>query len=420
MTDQQTIDYARRRLVELWAQLSDDHPLFLELEAELRRNDVLETVTGAHRLLEHGKVLPTEWNALVRLQALDEFLAEHSGTRATGVDEQLGTPVQLEDGKRYALYRRPQGLRQAPVEKQPGHLRKWMKHHQVLPEKQRGYQVAFPRPSDYLLEQLSRMHARREPLKVAIARFEDGVEPRWLREQSPPRFQAAALTDPETRWKRVSHLLERARDERVHVLVLPELTIPPDLRLRLQEWLTEHADTHSLLLVLPGTFHEPDPRGRRGVVNRTELLDAYGQCLLVHDKLLPFKAHSMGDEDINPGRRISLLPLPLGLLATPICLDFCEADQPLPELWKELGPAWLLVPAMGDGSSRRAHARAARTLFVTRGSVTALANQPPRMGLAAPGFIYDGQKERDPTAWDDAEPGDTFQLVTVDIVLEET
>jgi hypothetical protein len=418
MTEQQTIDYARRRLVELWVQLSDDHPSFLDQEGEFQRNDVVETVTGAHRLLGQGKPLPGEWNALVQLQALDAFLAEHSGTRATGVDAQLGTPVHLEDGKRYWLYRRPQGLRQAPVEKQPGHLRKWMKHHHVLPEKQRGYQVAFPKPSDYLLEQLSRMHERGEHLKVAIARFEDGVEPTWRREQSPARFQAEALTDAETRWKTVRHVLERAREERAHVLVLPELTVPPELRLRIQEWLTEHADSHALLLVLPGTFHEPDSRGKR-VVNRTELLDAYGQSLLVHDKLLPFRAHTLGDEDIHPGRRISLLPLPLGLLATPICLDFCEADQPLPELWKELGPAWLLVPAMGDGSSRRAHARAARTLFVTRGSVTALANQPLRGGLPAPGFIYDGQKERDPTEWDDEAPGDSFHVVKVDILLEE-
>jgi predicted amidohydrolase len=419
MTFEQTLSYARRRFVELWVRLSDDHPSFLELEREFLGNDIEETVTGARTLLDRDEALPETWNALVCLQALDTFLAEHSGTRATGVDAQLGTRVRLEDGQVHLLYRRPQGMRRAPVEKQSGHLRRWMRHHQVLPEKPRGYQIDLSRPGDYLFEALARMREHGEPLKVAFARFEDGVTLSCQQEQSPPRFRAETLSAPATRWETVSQFLERARTAGAHVLVLPELTVSPDLRLQIQKWLSDHSGEHSLVLVLPGTFHEPGSAGRTGeVVNRTELLDAYGQPALTHCKLLPFTHPMLGVEDIKPGRRISLLALPLGLLATPICLDFCEADQPLSEIWKQLGPAWLLVPAMGDGSNRRAHATAARGLFITRGSVTVLANQPATPGVAAPGFVCDSL-DRNPTEWDSKESRPSFEVVEVDISLEE-
>ncbi|HYO68939.1 MAG TPA: hypothetical protein VEU33_22960 [Archangium sp.] len=419
MTLQQTIDYARRRFVELWVRLLTDHPGFQEGEGELRRNEVTETVTEARDVLDQGEALPAEWNALVQLQALDEFLAEHSGTSSTGVDIQLGLPVRMEDGQVHFLYRRPQGMKQALVIGKMGHLRRWARHHQVLPEQLRGYQIALIRPSDYLFQQLSLMQARRERLKVAFVRFEDGVTPKWMAQHLPQRLRAETLTDPETRWATMSRFLDAARSAGAHVLVLPELTVSPELRLRVQGWLDEQSGNHSLLMVLPGTFHERDNKGKPGeVVNRTELLDAYGQPLLVHHKLLRFGGWEGAVEDINVGKRIELLSLPLGLLTIPICLDFCEADQPLPEVWKELAPAWLLVSALGDGSSRRAHATAAKSLFTTRRSITVLANQPKTPGAPAPGFVCDSPG-RDPTRWDDETPGASFEMVEVDISLED-
>jgi len=418
MKEHETIDYARRRLVELWVQLSDDHPLVQDLEGELLYKDVKGSVEAALQVLVEGETFGAEWNKLVLLRALDTFLAGQEGTASTGGEVQLGTPVRLQDEQLYFLYRRPPSLRQPRVEGQMGHLRRWTRHHQVVPEKLRGYEIVFVRPSRQLSRELARLRQDRQPLKVAIGRFEDGVSPDWMARHRP-HFRAETLTAPETRWKALSGLLERARTAGAHVLVLPELTVSPDLRLRIQGWLAEHADMHSLLLVLPGTFHEADPAGQAGeVVNRTELLDAYGQPVLTHTKLLRFGKWESGAEHIRLGKRIQLLTLPLGLLATPICLDFCEAAPPLPELWNDLGPALLLVPAMGDSPNRSAHAAAARRLLITRGSVTVLANQPMSPGASAPGFICDSL-ERDPTKPDKASRSD-FEVVAVDLPPGET
>lgn len=418
MTLQQTLDYARKLFVELWVKLSDNHPRLQELEGDILRGEVEETRAQVRRALERGQQLPPEWNELVVLEAVDAYLAEHSGTRSTGVDTLLGTPVRMESGRVYLLYRRPQGLRQAPVTNKVGHLRRWARYHRVLPDELERYQIECVKPSDYLLQRLQLMCENKERLKVAICRFEDGVELKLLKPQ-PPHFRVEALTEPELRWEEVKNYLERARGEGVHVLVLPELTVPPDLRLRIQAWLLEQSGSHSLLLVLPGTFHEPDKAGKPGeVVNRTELLDPYGQPVLEHCKLLRFGGWEEGSEDINTGKKIQLLSLPLGLLATPICLDFCEADQPIREIWNKVEAAWLLVPAMGDASSRRAHAAAAKGLFITRGSVTVLANQPEPKGKSAPGFVCESLK-RDPTRWG-GEQGAPFEVVEVDIRLEDS
>jgi hypothetical protein len=416
MTLRETIEYARRLFVELWVGLWKDHPRFQELEGDVRRNDVVETGAQVRELLDQGQRPPEEWNDLVRLSALDGFLAEHSGSRSTGVETLLSTPVRASDGKLYHLYRRPQGMRKAYVEGKAGHLRNWARHHWVIPEELNGYRVEIRKPSDYLFRKLTDMYRRGERLRVAIGHFEDGVK-LVLMKPHPPSWRAESLTDPEARWQTLKGFLEQALAAGVHVLVLPELTVTPMLRERVQQWLEEQASVHGLLLVLPGSFHEADEEHPEKVFNRAELLDAYGQSVLEHLKLLPFgELGEHGAEDIHTGKRIWLMGLPLGMLAMPICLDFCEADGPLPGVWKDIGPEWVLVPAMGDASSRRAHARAAVQLYTTRGSVTVLANQPKTEGAKAPGFIHQGQRP-DVTVWN-GEPAPCFQVVEVDIRLE--
>ncbi|HYH99382.1 hypothetical protein [Hyalangium sp.] len=409
----ETIEYARALFVELWVGLWKDHPRFQDQEGEVRRNEVVETTVQVRKLLDEGKKPPAEWNDLVRLSALDVFLAEHAGSGSTGVKTQISTPVRLGDGQLYHLYRRPQGMRQGRVEGKVGHLRNWTRHHWVISEALGGYQVEIRKPRDYLFEKLADMHAKGERLRVAICHFEDGVKLK-LAKPHPPSWRAESLTDPETRWQTVRGFLEQARAARAHVLVLPELTATPAHRERVQQWLEEQSATHGMILVLPGSFHEADGANPDKVFNRAELLDVYGHPVLEHLKLLPFgEWGEHGAEDIHTGRRIHLMGLPMGMLAMPICLDFCEADGPVPGVWKDIGPEWVLVPAMGDASSRRAHARAATQLFTTRGSVTVLANQPKSEGAVAPGFVNHGQRP-DATVWQ-GEPAPSFQVIEVDL-----
>ncbi|KFE68615.1 hypothetical protein [Hyalangium minutum] len=416
MTLRETIEYARGLFVKLWAELWKDHPRFQELEREFRLNKAIGTEAQVLKLLDEGKKPPEEWNGLVRLRALDEFLAENSGSRATGVDTLLSTLVQLEDGERYHLYRRPQGMRKGHLEGKVGHLRNWARHHWVIPANLSRYHVEIRKPGDYLSRKLADLYKRGERLRVAICHFEDGVGLSRVKPH-PPSWRVESLTDPEARWQTLKGFLEQARFAGAHVLVLPELTVTPALRERVQQWLEEHFGEHEMLMVLPGSFHEADSEDPDKVFNRAELLDAYGHPVLEHLKLLPFGGlGEQGAEDIHTGKWIRLMGLPLGMLAMPICLDFCEADGPMPEVWKNIGPEWVLVPALGDATSLRAHARAAAQLYTTRGSVTVLANQPKTEGEKAPGFVYQGQK-RDSAEKAD-EPVPCFQVVEVDIRLD--
>ncbi|HEX5748301.1 MAG TPA: hypothetical protein VFZ09_18825 [Archangium sp.] len=420
MTDQQINNYARRLLVELFVQLGEKHAWFHDEEYRTvvdLANKLEAEIERGIALLDAGKELPADMWPLVKLRVVDRFLNENSGFQPTGVLAQ----VTLDGKRRFQVYRRPVGPRRSSVERQiSGHLRAWVKHHWVIPETFLDYSVEIVRPPQFLITKLEALRGRREPLRVAIYHFEDGVEIVW-HEHLLPHWQAVDLKAPETRWSRVERLLERALQAQVHVLVLPELTITPDLRRRIQGWLKKNLSRHSLLLVLPGSFHEPDPAQQGKAFNRTQLLDSAGQVVMEHTKLTRF-SQGGAFESILTGSRIRLLPLPIGLMATPICLDFCQSAHPIRELWKVLGPEWLLVPAYGNQSSVNAHRAAAKDLRTSHGSRTVLANQHRQGEQSAPGFIGDPSSESLALSPEEqtAEQADAFQVESLWIWSDET
>ncbi|MFP2906498.1 hypothetical protein ACLESD_15820 [Pyxidicoccus sp. 3LFB2] len=402
MTDAETWLYAQRQLVELFVRLSENHPLLQQAENEVPLGAGLEqqVARAVDLLLDEQQPLPEAMNPLVKLRGLDRFLllaARGSPSPSTWLEA---------DGRLYLLYRRSGSARKPRIQGQMGHLRTWMEHHWVFPKKVEGYDIELVQPNRLLTQGFGLLRERRELLKVAACHFEDGVKPLWRPDLKPERLQASDLTDPKRRWDSVLMELERAVVEKVHVLVLPELTIPPVLRERIQEWLLLNHGRHSLLLVLAGSFHEPDPTQPCGACNRTQLLDGKGRVVLDHRKLVKY-GRTGAFEYINPGRTIQLLTLPVGLVATPICLDFCQANHPIRTLWKVLGPDWLLVPAMGGAGSVSAHRNAARDLLLSHGSRTVLANQSDEEA-PVPGFVDDAP--RDARLPEPLHPAPTFQL----------
>lgn len=420
MTDLQTNNYARRLLVELFVQFEADHNWFQDEECGTvldLMNRLEAEIARGFALLDEGQELPADMRPLVKLRALDRFLKESTGFQVTGLPAQMT----LEGDRRFYVYRRPLGLRQPSIQGQMGgHLRNWVAHHWVIPEKLYGYSVEIVRPTQFLISKFEALRQRRELLRVAIYHFEEGVEIVW-HENLLPHLQAVGLKEPEKQWNRVERLLERALQQRVHVLVLPELTVTPALRRNIQHWLVKHLGRHSLLLVLPGSFHEADSSRPSEVFNRTQLLDSTGQVVMDHSKITSF-GRIESFEHIRLGKRISLLPLPIGLMATPICLDFCQSDHPIREIWKALGPEWLLVPAYGNQSSVNAHRAAAKDLKISHGSRTVLANQHPRGEAPARGFIGDPPSESTPQNPDEqpAEQADAFQVEELRIWPDET
>jgi hypothetical protein len=85
--------------------------------------------------------------------------------------------------------------------------------------------------------------------------------------------------------------------------------------------------------------------------------------------------------------RMDLLDTPIGLVAIPICRDFCDEGETFNRLWDELGIEWILVPAFGEKTSISAHERRAKAVLRAQGTVSAVANQHPKGTDADQGFI---------------------------------
>jgi len=143
------------------------------------------------------------------------------------------------------------------------------------------------------------------------------------------------------------------------------------------------------MLILPGTFHETI-NGK--IFNFGEVFDRFGRPVLSHYKLTTF-GPTERPEKISTGRRIELLDTPIGLIAMPICLDFCEEGSPFNRLWDEIGTEWLLVPAYGNKTSITAHLRKAKTLQRSYSAISVVANQDPEGRDKNHGFVCHDRQE---------------------------
>lgn len=97
-------------------------------------------------------------------------------------------------------------------------------------------------------------------------------------------------------------------------------------------------------------------------------------------------------EEIEGGVSVRLIHAWFGLLAVAICLDFCESgNAPVTDLWREVGPAVVLVPSMGASSTNHAHQEKARLLARQHGTAVLVASQHPKQSQAL-GLAWDGGK----------------------------
>lgn len=351
-------------LVRLVAHLRDD----LGAWRGLNRGGAEGQVALARAALDNIDVAPIAVHPVAALRALDELLYERDAPHALPPKPQL-----VEDADAW-LVRRPRGWRNRVAESQAGVLPYWLRHHHVVPRTFHGVRIRLKAaPTSAALPE--------EGATVWAGGFTDGVHPAW-NGQSP--LGCARLGDPDRRWASVEAALEAARDAEARLVVFPELTIDPDVRGRVADWL--HAARHPFALVAAGSFHED----RR---NLGHLLGADGRALIVHQKLRPMRTMSGGqdvDEDVEIGTELELLYGPQGLVGLAICLDFCEGGEaPVRELWRAVGPGIVLVPSMGAGSTTRAHERRATELATHHGTTSIVASQHPRdadaTGVAWPG-----------------------------------
>jgi len=189
-------------------------------------------------------------------------------------------------------------------------------------------------------------------------------------------FTVAAILNMELLKGEVMAHLIRAEEDSCHVLVFPELCIPPDFLVEIKEWL-DAKELKNLKLVIAGSFHELDGGEGDGVfVNRCHVLLANGSELteLQQDKLLHLSLPSTAslNEDIRCALNVSLVSSSIGCCSVAICLDLAQSLTPA-IAYERLPIVWLWVPSMSKKTE--AHLDHAKKLFLAQGTRSLCSNQ---------------------------------------------
>lgn len=353
-------------LVELWCRVRE-HGL-------LERVDRSRCERDAERLLaalDRAGPLPLVHPAAA-IRALDRYLSE--GDDASEPHWRRIEMPRDPGGGTYWLVPRRSGWSSRLSARQARHVEYWMRHYQVVPAAHRSLEISIRRAPAPLWKALA---APATPF--AAGGFLDGVHPDWTC-TSP--YRCRALADPGLRWESVKAALEEAAGRGARIVVLPELTVDPPVRLQVRAWLRSRRD-HPFALVVAGSFHEPLPGGGAGEGRSVAYaFDAWGDVVTTHVKLRPMatmEGKDPLDEDLVPGKKVELVRAPFGLLALAICLDFCEiAGAAVADVWTLIGPALVLVPSMGGASTNHAHGDRARPLVLQHATITIVASQHPK------------------------------------------
>lgn len=351
-------------LATLWRALANsipDRQAAAEFSCPGNEQGEHYVVSMVHAALRgNGRCQPLTYpaHAFPTLRALDEHLYQLAAGEAPLQPE----PVEV-GGLAHWVLRRP-AQRTPHLARQSDQIAHYLRHHFVVPARVGNLRV----DADLLPLSTFQVFTDRgtEKIRVVAGGFEDGVEPVNLL-GAGRKFRTQTLTDVPTRHASALALLKASAD--AHLLVMPELTIPPGVLTALADHL-EQTSTGPLLTVA-GSYHVQIAPGRW--VNEATILDHNGNVLGKHHKIARINVPE-AYEDIATGDRILLLAGPIGVMAVAICRDFCEVE--LTSFWDALSPDWVLVPSMGNRATQTAHQRQAERLDLRASTVTVVANQP--------------------------------------------
>lgn len=226
-----------------------------------------------------------------------------------------------------------------------------------------------------LVDQSGHDAKRRESFRIALCPLACDAHPQFEIDPQGELFYAwepDSMRNPDVLHEHLRDLVRAAREQQVHLLVLPELTVHPDARGVLTSLLRERGSRWPYG-VIAGSFHVWRRESGDGTetvrVNESLLLDHFGRPLLSHWKRGKFRVldrdvHAMPAffpfrpaelkreifEDISWGKFLEVLETPLGRLAVLICADGIDRDTHhhfLPVV-KSLRPDLLFVVAMSS------------------------------------------------------------------------
>ena len=350
-----------RALVQAFL-LAQDGPRLANAERAIERAPprAAQVRAALDRYLNGHAQLPTldDRDLPIALELLDRKVAVDRAGKAWRYDRlRVGN-------SEYYVHPRP-GRFRPPTQRQIDTLTARMRHHWVLPATAQGFQVRIEIAKEGTWSRLSTA-LNQERVRIAAGRFCDPAQTQWKDGVS------LGLENESERVDSFISLLDDARGKGVQILVLPELTASERTEQEVQEWLRKHRNRHSFALVVPGSRHVQ----RDDMFNETVPLGPEGHRYPRQLKLRPFgDRNDPQRERIGRGSEIRLLATPIGLVATPICRDFCDAIAA--PTWQGLGVDWLLVPSMGNGTTLSACKHQARSAQLCHDSTTIVALQPP-------------------------------------------
>jgi hypothetical protein len=267
--------------------------------------------------------------------------------------------------------------------KQSPNPRHYLKHHTCIPETiavvDAHFQVdciclPFDAPPD-------------GPLSVRITHFVDGVKPSVQVDETC--FTVVGLDDEAGRRAAYLKELECATAHGCHIWIAPEYSATAAIVDAVALALAVDEES-TLRLVVPGSFAHLTERGVYR--NRATVLGGSGKPICHVDKYTELSLPPPGSqrENIEHQQCVSVIDTPMGLFAVLICKDFCDESSGITRaVWDAISPDWMLVVAMGDENSLRAHHRAATDHFAKlHGVRVLLANQETGNATQPfPGFV---------------------------------
>ncbi len=262
----------------------------------------------------------------------------------------------------------------------------------------------------------------REGFRMAVSPLPRTLEPEvdsllgsWPSHETTP-YWFKRIADRDAARVHLIRTLEKCVEERIALLVLPELMIDEELLEAARHWLRENNRERvakgdgGLLMLVAGSFHKGE--NEESLYNVSTVLNHRGDILWAHKKLRRFAFHacdiqaapglktlcktsdSGGHERILTGDTLGCVDTPAGRIAVCICLDFLQdGNDDLMEIFKNSEANVFLVPAMTPGvtgfqDTARMLGRANQACALIANSRMAVAPGKRRLTPDEASFIY--------------------------------
>ena len=373
----------------LWL-ITTQGPLFSEVRSRIKSDSVtlrskaeyytdfsdVEFLEADKRYNKHPLNTYIETTPLLALWILDRFLLSRLPMQRNS--SQIIEVELAGEQHQYWLYRKdPNRILGRKVTKQYMDALRFCPGHGVTPRYTSGIEIKIEPLESTTADRLLKFETL-DDLKVFYSHFDDAAMPEKKPDSGDAgKFLFSGLVKEDAREAKLFETLAAAKDQGAHIVVFPELTITPKLRHSIVRWLHEVEDKeHSIIWIVAGSFHEEISDKSGAWINRSYSFGYEGQIIHKHTKFCSFgKLDDKGYEDIKLWRDIWLVETPLGLVATPICLDFCNTNSgsPSANIFSELMVDLCLVPAMAKSDS--AHRRQAKDMKRFKGTRTVCAIQ---------------------------------------------